>query len=169
MNINVTLCASSNPSGREPNLLPQYRFGRTETQSSDPLAMTGARFENPGLAHSQIEQLLARQVHARKKVQRCEDVWRRGRDSNPRYSFPYSSFQDWRLKPLGHLSPTTVLLQSLIFRSLFSRIALWFQTITSSQAWGTWVFKTGAINHSATSPAVAVHKTRFRRLVSLQH
>src|ERR1700686_5050075 len=30
--------------------------------------------------------------------------WRRGRDSNPRYGFPYSSFQDWRLQPLGHLS-----------------------------------------------------------------
>jgi hypothetical protein len=34
---------------------------------------------------------------------------------------------------------------------------------------GTPVFKTGAINHSATSPAVAVYKTRFGRLVSLQH
>ena len=31
-------------------------------------------------------------------------IWRRGRDSNPRYGFPYSSFQDWRLQPLGHLS-----------------------------------------------------------------
>src|ERR1700730_16174703 len=30
--------------------------------------------------------------------------WRRARDSNPRYGFPYSSFQDWRLQPLGHLS-----------------------------------------------------------------
>jgi hypothetical protein len=30
--------------------------------------------------------------------------WRRERDSNPRYGFPYSSFQDWRLQPLGHLS-----------------------------------------------------------------
>src|SRR5215471_10645789 len=39
--------------------------------------------------------------------------WRRERDSNPRYGFPYSSFQDWRLQPLGHLSATTtVLLQS---------------------------------------------------------
>ena len=30
--------------------------------------------------------------------------WRRGGDSNPRYGFPYSSFQDWRHQPLGHLS-----------------------------------------------------------------
>jgi hypothetical protein len=30
--------------------------------------------------------------------------WRRERDSNPRYGFPYSGFQDRRLQPLGHLS-----------------------------------------------------------------
>ncbi len=29
---------------------------------------------------------------------------RRERDSNPRYPREYSSFQDYRLKPLGHLS-----------------------------------------------------------------
>ena len=29
---------------------------------------------------------------------------RMGRDSNPRYGFPYSSFQDCRLRPLGHPS-----------------------------------------------------------------
>jgi hypothetical protein len=34
---------------------------------------------------------------------KCER-WRRGRDSNPRNSYPFSSFQDWRLKPLGHPS-----------------------------------------------------------------
>src|SRR5688500_8112491 len=30
--------------------------------------------------------------------------WRRGRDSNPRYPFRYSGFQDRRHQPLGHLS-----------------------------------------------------------------
>ena len=30
--------------------------------------------------------------------------WRRGRDSNPRYPFGYSGFQDRRHQPLGHLS-----------------------------------------------------------------
>ena len=30
--------------------------------------------------------------------------WRRGRDSNPRYSFPYTRFPSVRLQPLGHLS-----------------------------------------------------------------
>ena len=35
-----------------------------------------------------------------------QKIWRRGRDSNPRYGFPYSGFQDWRHQPLGHLSNT---------------------------------------------------------------
>src|SRR5438105_8721777 len=37
-------------------------------------------------------------------------TWRRGRDSNPRYSFgPYTGLANQRLEPLGHLS--TVLLR----------------------------------------------------------
>gem|GEM_PF-6075913 len=31
-------------------------------------------------------------------------VWRRGRDSNPRYPFGYAGFQDRSHQPLGHLS-----------------------------------------------------------------
>ena len=34
----------------------------------------------------------------------CERRWRRERDSNPRYGFPYSGFQDHRHQPLGHPS-----------------------------------------------------------------
>jgi hypothetical protein len=30
--------------------------------------------------------------------------WRRGRDSNPRYGFPYTHFPGVRLRPLGHPS-----------------------------------------------------------------
>lgn len=30
--------------------------------------------------------------------------WRRERDSNPRYGFPYTHFPGVRLQPLGHLS-----------------------------------------------------------------
>src|SRR5216684_545483 len=33
-----------------------------------------------------------------------EEVWRRGRDSNPRYPFRYAGFQDRSHQPLGHLS-----------------------------------------------------------------
>ena len=32
------------------------------------------------------------------------EIWRRGRDSNPRYPFGYSGFQDRPFKPLTHLS-----------------------------------------------------------------
>src|SRR5579871_192995 len=31
-------------------------------------------------------------------------LWRRERDSNPRYGFPYTHFPGVRLRPLGHLS-----------------------------------------------------------------
>ncbi len=31
-------------------------------------------------------------------------MWRRGRDSNPRWASAHSGFQDRRLRPLGHLS-----------------------------------------------------------------
>src|SRR5580658_3394357 len=33
-----------------------------------------------------------------------QTVWRRGRDSNPRYPFGYAGFQDRSHQPLGHLS-----------------------------------------------------------------
>ena len=33
-----------------------------------------------------------------------QTVWRRGRDSNPRYPFGYAGFQDRCHQPLGHLS-----------------------------------------------------------------
>ena len=35
---------------------------------------------------------------------RVSEGWRRERDSNPRWSFPHSGFQDHRHRPLGHLS-----------------------------------------------------------------
>ena len=34
----------------------------------------------------------------------ASEDWRRERDSNPRYGFPYTRFPSVRLKPLGHLS-----------------------------------------------------------------
>jgi integrase len=34
-------------------------------------------------------------------------IWRRERDSNPRYGFPYTRFPSVRLQPLGHLSGDT--------------------------------------------------------------
>ncbi len=38
-------------------------------------------------------------------------LWRRGRDSNPRWPSDHSSFQDCPFRPLTHLSATTFLLQ----------------------------------------------------------
>ena len=38
---------------------------------------------------------------------RAEFRWRRERDSNPRYGFPYTRFPSVRLQPLGHLSPSS--------------------------------------------------------------
>src|SRR6202022_368193 len=33
-----------------------------------------------------------------------DELWRRGRDSNPRYGFPHTHFPGVRLQPLGHPS-----------------------------------------------------------------
>ncbi len=41
------------------------------------------------------------------------EVWRRERDSNPRYGFPYTRFPSVLLQPLGHLS---VYLESTVYR-----------------------------------------------------
>ncbi len=69
--------------------------------------------------------------------------WRRGRDSNPRYPFGYTGFQDRSHQPLGHLSGyysfTTVPTFSKLHDTdllLFSRDYLIF----------VWVFKTARFN-----------------------
>jgi hypothetical protein len=41
---------------------------------------------------------------SRCSLARVSAGWRRERDSNPRYGFPYSGFQDHRHRPLGHPS-----------------------------------------------------------------
>src|SRR5215470_8161578 len=50
---------------------------------------------------------------------RCEG-WRRERDSNPRYPFGYSGFQDHRHRPLGHPSAAE-LLPDILAGSPFNR------------------------------------------------
>src|SRR4051812_5721544 len=47
--------------------------------------------------------LLAR-MHAMEENGSVKGRWRRERDSNPRYGFPYTRFPSVRLQPLGHLS-----------------------------------------------------------------
>jgi hypothetical protein len=51
-------------------------------------------------------------------------AWRRGRDSNPRYGFPYTRFPSERLKPLGHLSKGTFLKALASLKSRRARSAL---------------------------------------------
>ena len=98
--------------------------------------------------------------------------WRRGRDSNPRCSFPHAGLANLCLKPLGHLS-----------RASSASLAVWPACGAAQDSgrehgppgWGVAdagslsdggeggirtletlsrlaVFKTAAINHSATSP-----------------
>ena len=82
-----------------------------------------------------------------------QTVWRRERDSNPRYGFPYSSFQDWRLQPLGHLSaPTTVLLQPVFLPRPIRAMLLHFPSFATRCRKCAAVFKTACFNHSHIPP-----------------
>jgi hypothetical protein len=83
--------------------------------------------------------------------------WRRGWDSNPRTPCDVASFQDWCLQPLGHLSVASRF-------SVFARVApLWprrrFSEVNNVvPQWDTLsplpVFKTSALNRSATLPSL---------------
>ena len=42
---------------------------------------------------------------------RTTEIWRRGRDSNPRYRFRYTPLAGERLRPLGHLSNHVALIE----------------------------------------------------------
>src|SRR3989304_1145097 len=103
--------------------------------------------------------------------------WRRERDSNPRYPFKgYTRLAGVRLRPLGHLSvylanskwqivnsPLPTIRYSLfaIRYSLFAiRYSLYFggrgrDSNSRSTEW-TPVFKTGALNRSATPPTIRI-------------
>ena len=39
-----------------------------------------------------------------RQTNKCVKLWRRGRDSNPRYGCPYTAFRVRRIRPLCHLS-----------------------------------------------------------------
>ena len=90
-------------------------------------------------------------------------AWRRGWDSNPRTPCDVASFQDWCLQPLGHLSVAIPVF-------VFARVApLWprgrFDEVKSVVSQGDTllrlpVFKTGALNHSATLPAFGINYLR---------
>lgn len=68
-------------------------------------------------ARTDQEQMTTTLFHrlTRPVAKSCKNSKRMGRDSNPRYGFPYSSFQDCRLSPLGHPSKTNFM--TVIFSS----------------------------------------------------
>ena len=57
-------------------------------------------------------------------------VWRRERDSNPRYRFRYSGFQDHRHRPLGHPSAGTSKVTSSKFKAKY-KLSLTCGSMTS--------------------------------------
>ena len=79
---------------------------------------------------------------------RANGIWRRGRDSNPRYGFPHTHFPGVRLQPLGHPS--------------------------AAYAWAHAVIEEGArvtgalcaFSHSATPPQHAPGRTQTSLTVS---
>src|SRR3954468_3496764 len=60
----------------------------------------------------------------------AETLWRRERDSNPRYPFRYSSFQDCLFQPLTHPS-TNDFISSRMARCSVTAAALWRVSTTS--------------------------------------
>ena len=79
----------------------------------------------------------------------CGDHWRRGRDSNPRWSYPHTRFPSVLLRPLGHLSSR--------FFSHGGEEGI--RTLGPRE--GSTVFETAPIDHSGTSPHGDRHSTLF--------
>jgi hypothetical protein len=87
-----------------------------------------------------------------------QTVWRRGRDSNPRYPLRYAGFQDRCHQPLGHLSrTTTVLLQYAVCPRVIGKYFLVFQALTTIPQNRAEVFKTACFNHSHIPPGRALN------------
>ena len=55
-------------------------------------------------ASNQVVHAIHKRSFERPQTWVAELRWRRGRDSNPRYGFPYTHFPGVRLRPLGHPS-----------------------------------------------------------------
>ncbi len=71
-------------------------------------------------------------------------IWRRGRDSNPRWSYPHTRFPSVLLRPLGHLSQ--------IFQITGGEEGI--RTLGPRER--STVFETAPIDHSGTSPQSGV-------------
>ena len=95
-------------------------------------------------------------------------AWRRGRDSNPRYGYPYTRFPSVLLQPLGHLSAsrTTVHRPFSPGPPVPTRWRRGWDSNPRTPVRGSTVFETVPFDHSGTSPRRACESTR--RCVTLQ-
>src|SRR5258708_15776501 len=70
-----------------------------------------------GLGNQEIDTAQQASSEAGSMLQHQVNVWRRERDSNPRYGFPYSGFQDRLFQPLTHPSAVNQQFVSLVYIS----------------------------------------------------
>src|SRR5216684_4158548 len=68
-----------------------------------------------GLGNQEIDTAQQVSSEAGSMLQHQVNVWRRERDSNPRYGFPYSGFQDRLFQPLTHPSAVNQQFVSLVY------------------------------------------------------
>ena len=78
-----------------------------------------------------------------------QTIWRRERDSNPRYRFQYTGLANQRLQPLGHLSKPAISVKELPTDDGGGRIRTYEGLAPLA------VFKTAAFSRSATPPTAA--------------
>ncbi len=81
---------------------------------------------------------------------------RRGRDSNPRYSYPYNSLAGSPIQPLSHLSK--------VVNQQISTEKVGFEP---TEPCGSIVFKTTSFDHSDTSPTFHLLELKYINLVTL--
>jgi hypothetical protein len=91
---------SSRPTGRS------RRFGRARPLAGSLLYGVRTFLSLPAGCHDQQAATVPSAPKVTKGGNRkvSSEDWRRRRDSNPRYSFPYTAFPMLRLQPLGHPS-----------------------------------------------------------------
>jgi hypothetical protein len=97
-----------------PQALVALKKFRTSKRSTEPWRKSPLRERNPPVSRRRGTVLQSKTTgKTAGSARRCgggelvvRGCWRRERDSNPRYGFPYTHFPGVRLQPLGHLSST---------------------------------------------------------------
>ena len=81
---------------------PKRAGRRIWKRQPDGFPVRGAAWPRDGCRYGTLERLVWRRRHARSGGEGAN--WRRGRDSNPRYGYPYAAFRVRCIQPLCHLS-----------------------------------------------------------------